>query len=230
MKPVFRILIAFSLILFGFQSHAQLLKKDLDQVYGLNPHLYNGKLYSGSYGQKVSGHQFLEGSSFKDGSAKVLGENYTDLQLNYDIYLQKIILKFETSTGASSQIEIPQSHIQSFQMEGQFFQLFQENDSTYKIYQLIGKPNHQILIYWYKKLVPITSTNQFEYEFQDAKKEIFLLVKGKLNYIKNNKSLIKMTDSKDQHLLKKWIKTHHFKIYKAHQEELLSLSQFLNSL
>lgn len=230
MKRVFIFFITFFLVFSGLQTFAQSLKKELDQVYGLDPHLYNGKLYSGFYGQKVSSHQFLNGSSFKNGSVEVLGEKYTELQLNYDIYLQKVILKFETSTGASSQIEIPHSHLQSFQMENQSFQLFQENDSTYRIYQVIGEGNYQIHIYWYKKLVPSNSTSQFEYEFQNAKKDIYLLKNGNRYYIKNKKALRKMMKQDDQHLLKKWIKTHHFKIYKATNEELISLSQFLNSL
>lgn len=120
-------------------------KTQLDAVYGLDSKLYNGYVYNGEYGLKVDGIPFLY-QEFEEGSLSLEGKEYDGLQLNYDIYNQKLVLKFKTSSGALQFIEIPLFKLNHFSIGAHDFKMISKSDSSFQIYQSIGRAPYRFYV------------------------------------------------------------------------------------
>ena len=208
----------------------QNLKESLDATYGLCPKLYNGKLYADSYNRDVKGHPFLMQPVYESGQLKLRQGNFPDLKLNYDIYTQKVLLKFETQNKAYRQIEIPLEHLLEFNLQKRNFVNLPEEDKSFQIYQVIGDQETRFYIHWYKKLETVKSSSTYKHEFTDAKKTFYLVRKDQLTALSNNKSL-RLCFPEEQHAtIKKWMKSQGINLKKASDQQILMLSQYLNSL
>jgi len=209
---------------------SQSTKEKLDHVYGLSQNLYNGKIYEDFYNYEVIGHPFIKNKTYLNGSLSLRIASYNHVQLNYDIYTQKVLLAFKTQNNAYRQIEIPLEHLLAFKIENQDFRNIKTENQSYKIFQVIGDGEHQIYIQWYKKLEVIRASSNYKYEFTNAKRTLFLHKDEHLIAIDRNKKLRKIFSKKQQIELKKWMKSKHIKLRKANDNELLILCQYLNLL
>lgn len=217
-------------LLFNLNIEGQELNGDFDDVYGLNPILYNGRIYTDYYDNRVKGHQFLLEKKFYHGTVRINNQFFEKQEINYDVYKQKLLLKFKDYTLALRLIEIPLENVQSFSFSNKNFVISLMPDSTQKIFQLIGKDVFNIYVFWSKKLNTTTSTSAFDYQFTDSKKEIWVNRKGKLEQISNNRSLINLFDDAQGKKLKKWLKQSRIKIQKANNQQLLILAEYLYAL
>lgn len=209
---------------------AQNIKDQLDAVYGLSPILYNGKIYSDFYNKDVKGDPFLKSKSYSNGELRLRQGYFNGLDLNYDIYQQKVILQFASQNKAIRQIEVPLEHLIEFKIEEGLFQIFQQEDQSYKIYHIIGAKSTKIYLFWYKNLETIQASSSYKHEFTEAKREFHLLKEEQLIPINNNKNLRHCYPKKLQADIKKWMKTHGIKLQKANDGQLLELCQYLDSL
>lgn len=223
-------IIALTLLLGLPPLMCQDLKENLDATYGLSPKLYNGKLYADSYNRDVNGHPFLMHPDYENGHLKLRQGKFRDLKLNYDIYTQKVLLKFETQNKASRQIEIPLEHLLEFNLQERHFVNLQEEDQSFQIYQVIGGQETKFYIHWYKKLETVKSSSSFKHEFTEARKTFYLVRKEQLTALSNNKSL-RLCFPEEQHAdIKKWMKSQGINLKKASDQQILMLSQYLDSL
>ena len=203
---------------------------NLDDIYGLNPVLYNGRIYSDFYGSSVKGHPFLLNSEYAAGSIKIKNKSYSEQLINYDVFKQKVLLSFTNHTQTQQIIEIPLLNIQSFSFPDMDFQLMKMPDSSLKIFQVIGKDQFPILVYWTKSMNTASSTSIYDYQFTKTKRSLWL-VKDHLFYsIKKNKSLIKLFGKDQSMRLKKWLKRQNIRIQIANDQQLQLLSEYLNAL
>lgn len=210
--------------------YSQTLKEKIDAIYGLSPILYNGKIYSEFYGDKVKGHQFLLEKQTIKGDLIVQNQSFKNQQLNLDIYQQKVLLKYSDQNNAIQLIEISQHHLSEFSLEEKNFRVALEADSSFIIYQIIGNGSHQIFLNWYKKLQTISSNSSYDYQFSEAKKWMYLVIDSQWLSITNNKSLIKKIEEAKQKDLKRWLKENRIKIQKANDHQLYFLTNYLDSL
>ncbi|NOR86099.1 MAG: hypothetical protein GQ527_00675 [Bacteroidales bacterium] len=229
MKTVFSYI--FSLVLFliiTIPANGQSLQNRLDGVYGLNPKLFNGRMYTNSYPATVKGHQFLSSKDFQEGSLEINQQLYEQQQINYDVYDQQLLLLFKDYTNASRLIEVPLSHVQSFILEGKYFELRNWEDSTYRIFQVIGEQDCKILIHWTKELKPITTTDSYQYQFSKVNRFLWIWKDNEYHAITNNKSFLKLFSDEEQLSIKKWLKSKRIKIQKTEDYNLLLLTQYIN--
>lgn len=207
---------------------AQDLHQKLDAVYGMSPVLYNGVVYSDYYNNGVKGDQFLDGGLFKIGNLTLNNASFTSLELNYDIYRQKLLLQFETQNLAKRQIEIPLEHTKRFSIDDKDYQIIQNNDSSFKIFQVIGDGNHKILIHHYKTL-RTASSSVYKYHFSERQHKTWLQKEDQIHRIKSNKQFANYFP-KDKNLIKSWLKSNKIKLKKASDPQFSELINYINSL
>lgn len=231
MKTLSKISCLLLLVLSFSQSlRAQSQKKQFDAVYGLDSKLYNGYVYNGQYGSKVRGIPFVY-QEFKEGTLSLEGKAYTDLQLNYDIYNQKVVLKFINNSGAWQHIEIPLFKLDHFSIGEHDFKMISKNDSSFQIYQSIGQMPYMFYVSHHKNMNLDNASSQYEYRFSKDFTQVFWW-KDELNVIelKRNKSLLENLDKKQQQSARKWLRQKKVKIQKATAAQLELFSKYLHQL
>jgi len=228
MKVIGYLIIAIFLLLEIPFLQAQDLHKKLDAVYGLSPVLYNGVIYSDYYNNGVKGDQYIDGKPYKKGSLSLNESLYTNLDLNYDIYRQKILLQFETQNQAKRQIEISLEHAKAFSLGDIKFQVIQKNDSSFRIFQVIGEGHIKILIHHFKTL-RTASSSVYNYHFSDHHHKTWIQIDHEILRIKNNKQFLEYFPENIS-LIKAWLKSNKIKIKKASDSQFLALINYINSL
>ncbi len=224
------IIIFYLPLFYCHQVSGQEQLNNMDDIYGLNPELYNGKVYSDFYGSSVKGHQFLWSPEYSKGDLIINNKSYHEQIINYDIFKQKLLLSFTNYTKTQRIIEIPLKNIQSFSFSDMYFQLMSMPDSSIKIFQVIGKSKFPILIYWKKNMITTTSTSIYDYKFTEPKRDIWLVKDHQFYPITKNKSLLKLFDKEQAIVLKKWLKSQNIRIQKAKDWQLQKLSEYLYAL
>ena len=214
-------------------SHTVSAQQDmgnLDDIYGLNPELYNGRIYSDFYDSHVKGHPFLLNPKYVIGTLRINNKSYVEQLINYDVFKQKVILSFTNNIHTQQLIEIPIFNLQSFSLEDKDFRLIKMPDSTLRIFQVIGKNHNLILIHWTKRMNTTSTASTYDYQFTSAKKQLWILKNHQLYPLKKNKSLIKLFEKEQAADLKKWLNSRRIRIQKANDQQLLYVSEYLNSL
>jgi len=205
---------------------AQHLRDSMDGVYGLDPVLYNGRIYQDYYSSKVKGQQFLQKPEFVSGSLLLRQQFYEALQLNYDIYSQKLLMSFYDANKALRIIEIPQEHIRSFSLQAKYFEVLPWQDSSLRIFQHLGNDHLYFSIFWYKEMETTTSEDLYDYQFTEPKRELWLVIDQQWHLIQNNKSFRVLFPSDIQPQLRKWMKSHRIRMQKAGDESLIELLKY----
>src|SRR5512145_1757956 len=114
MKSLMRsLLINFLLILPGMLP-AQMAASNLDEVYGLDPVLYNGKKYTYFLPSGTGGHQYLFSPDYFVGSVTIKGQTFEGITLNYDICNQQLLLQYAIEAGSLRIIEVSKAWLESF--------------------------------------------------------------------------------------------------------------------
>ncbi len=112
--------------------------KVLDRVYGLDQTLYNGKKYNYSVPSSTKGHQYLISPDYIAGSVTLRGKCYQDINLNYDIFNQQLLLQYEDEKGVLNIIEVSKAWLKSFRRGNLNFE-FLSLEKEPRFYQVLGE-------------------------------------------------------------------------------------------
>ena len=82
--------------------------------HGSDLNLVNGILYYDKY-KNVLNHPFYSGEELLPGSVVISGTSYEDVQINYDIYSQYLVLEYPAVSGSSYSIIISPGQTDAFQ-------------------------------------------------------------------------------------------------------------------
>ena len=205
---------------------AQQLKQQFDQVYNMDPILYNGRIFTDYYRTGVDGTQFFIRKSFSVGDLKVRDHVYKQQNLNYEVYKQKLLLSFTDKNNAVKVIEVPLENVQYFYLRSKYFEVIAWQDNTYKIFQVFRNGQNEILIQWFKTLKSSNTTTTNRRQFSDLKKQIWLFKDDEYYLVKNNKSFIKLFLPEQKTAINKWLKKNQIKIQKADDKKLQLLIDY----
>lgn len=209
---------------------AQQINNNFDSKYGLDPILYNGKDYTFFVSSSIEGHQFFESKEFSEGSLTIKGNEYKNLNLNYDIYNQQILLKYENINGVLNIIEISKAWLKSFRINGFYFELKTTKDNSSQIFQVIGNDNVKMLIKWQKSMKLETGTVSAHYSFTKPNRKIFLQIDSELYQVKSKRALLKLFNEMEQISIKKYLKKHKIKLKKASIQQMKKFISFCNTI
>ncbi|MCK5823157.1 MAG: hypothetical protein KAG95_04075 [Bacteroidales bacterium] len=229
-----------SLILFLFFSiicHSQNNGKISKNVYGLNPVIYNGKIYTFSPSQDIKESPFLFYTDDKNKTNDfVLGEItiqdicYKNLLINYDVYNQKLLLEFIFLGFGKKIIEISEAWLQNFYIANKKFILVKGDKDVSKIYQTIGEKNLKFYYYWYNRLEMKSNLDSYNYYFSTPQKKMYLKKSHDILQFTNNRTLYKLFDKEQSQKIKIFLKKNRLKVKKASDEQMLKLIDFCNTL
>lgn len=225
-----RIILLFLLFSGASGISAQQAEGDNDDVYGLNPVLYNGRLYTFNTPLNTSGNQYFSQRQFETGSVTLRGVTFTDLLLNYDIYNQQLIIKYKIKTGAASLITVSDAWLEAFSINGLNFKIFTTQDTVKRIYQELGSGPIYILYYWNKTLKLDNSYGATNLTFSKAIKERNLLIGNDILPFRNNRSFFSLFDLGKRLMIKEYLRQHKINVRKAVDQKMTELMFYCNTL
>ncbi|GET22155.1 hypothetical protein [Prolixibacter denitrificans] len=178
-----------------------------DQMYGLNDLLVNGVLYINLH-YNATGYPFMGENTFRRGSVTVKNENFSPVELKYDIVNQQLVLKVINSFGGESHIILRRNFIHQFTLEGGYLFEWIDNDQLHpSFYQVIGEKGFRWLIK-YTKFLEIPQGSQANHRaYTKAYRKYYFERDGKVFDIRNRRAIKKLFPDKKKEL-KKYFRAH----------------------
>ena len=230
MRFLFRLLLFITLLQLTIGAYTQNSISSLDKAYGLDPVLYNGKIYAYFLTPGTGGTQFLFGPDFIDGSVVIRGLTYDKIELNYDVFNKQVIFQYEHGNGVRKQIVLSDAWLETFNLGNVHFEMLAIEDTVRQIYQVIGSGAYRMVFSWRKDLTVDNHHGATNHVFSEPIRTAFLYESGKLMKFKNNKSFIALFDPADQTALKKYLRQQHINLKKASDQVIIELLNYCNSL
>lgn len=207
---------------------AQNYKDSLDLVYHPNPILYNGKQYTYFVSKNMLGSQYFMNGDFSEGKVQINGIIYSNLDLNYDIFNQQLVLKFIKPNGITSIVEIPKARLEKFEIRGKSFEVLKTNDKSKHIYQVLGKDSIRVLYYWKKQLNLDDATGIPTYKFSKSEKETYVHINNQVRKYRNNRSFISLFESSRLGDIKSYMQEYNINVKKVSNKLMIDLITICN--
>jgi len=217
-------------LIFSLSINAQFNKTIIDSVYGLNPLLYNGRIYSFSIARDTKGNPYFSGNEFEKGKVSIKGKVYEDLDLKYDIYNQQLLLKYANTGGATLIIELSKSWLDGFSISQANFEYKPGLEGQPCLFQVIKYDLVQVNYYWKKDLVLDNVFGTMTYTFTKAKRQQFVVCDGIIKNYRTNKEFINAFPAQVQKQISEHIKKNKIKVNKAANVSMHELVKYCNSL
>ncbi len=202
----------------------------IENVYGMDPSLYNGLLYNSFNPAKVKGDQYLIGGEYLKGEVTIRGVNYKNLDLNYDIYRQELLLRYLNTSNVFSIIMVSKAWLEEFKIGGFRFLLYGAPESPKQIYQVLGDESILLLYFWQKKVEYnndyIGNTNLWF----SIKKEQNVLMNNSLYKFQSNNSFLHLFDKDKQALIKKYLRQNRIKVNNASDQTMKELINYCSKI
>jgi hypothetical protein len=198
-------------------------------IYGFDPLLYNGKIYSNVHNKNVIGNQYLV-DDFSTGDITIKGIKFRNLNLNYDIYNQHLLLQFRDDNGAKKVLIVSKAWLENFTIDNRYFE---KNDSFklgYSLYQLIGEGSVRIRYLWKKELKISNISGDFQYFFSPPLKESYVCIDKLVVKYRNNRTFLLNFPPKKRELIKIFMKQNRINIKRATDQVVFDLVNYCNSI
>lgn len=218
------------IVLWACSVSAQVTKKNSDQIYGFDPLLYNGRVYYFYPKPGTLGSPYLFDSFDESGSITVRGITFTNLALNYDIYNQKLVLKYVNAIGSTTLIEISFATLEKANLGGSNFEVVTDANSANRLYQVIGNGIEKIMVYRSKELLIDNLKSNKNHYFSQGSKDMFLMTNGHLISFRNNRSFVKAFNISRQSFIKTYIRSQRIKVKTASDQSMTELINYCNTL
>ncbi len=228
--PIYRILLLLSIVVASGTTYAQTFSQNNDPVYGYDPLLYNGRVYSFFIQPGTDGTQYMYDEFDNQGSITMRGVTFTNLCINYDIYNQQLILRYSDTRGSIKYIEISKAWLESFTLNNCIFTCFTKTDSTQRFYQVLGTGNERILYYHTKDLIIDNAGTAAGHIFTKATKSTYVLSNNQLISYKNNGNFIKAFVPAKQDLIRTYLHRHSINVRKSNNIIMTELINYSNTL
>lgn len=222
--PVFIFLIIFRII--PAFSQPSDLNTYIHEKHGFDQNLINGILYYDKY-KNVLNHPFYTGEKLLPGSVVISGVSYEDVQINYDIYSQYLVLEYPVVSGSSYKIIISPEHTDAFNLDGNYFEKLILDDRGPLFYQLIRVNGLICYIHWEKKKV--TKSYQLTDYFTEPNQRCYLDYYGKLSPFSNRRNFVSLISGVPKKEIKRYIRKNVIQLSDGTPEQLEDLLQFISS-
>ncbi len=217
--------IAYSFFSLGLSAFAQ---GDKSADLGLDNRLYNGRYYTYFPSSSVGGNQFLKNKEYPKGNVWKMGVEFDNVLLNYDVYNQNIVLKFNDTEGAEKLIAISMANLDSFLLDKKLFVINRTITDDYYIFNKVEYKQCRFLIHYSKELVLKTKLNDIQYEFTKRISTMHYSDGKKYYLVNNNRGLLRVINQDKKKEVKAFLKSKKYKLQKMSEPELLELLIFIN--
>lgn len=225
-----RMLLLSAFVLASVHALAQTDNENSDPVYGHDPLLYNGRMYTFFPAAGTTGYQYLNAKFDSEGSIKIRGTLFTNVSLNYDVYNQFVVLKYSDALNSSGLIEISPAWLESFTLNGCNFEFVAGADTSRRIYQVIGNGENIIMYFHHKELLIDTRTTARNFYFPDATRDMFILRADRMIRFNTNRTFIHAFSENNQPVVKKYMRKNKIKVKRSTDLVMTELINFCNTL
>jgi len=207
------------------------LKNYIDQIYGSDDMLVNGRIYVPQHGL-AEGHPYFEVVDWVFGNLFIKGVLYEDVKLKYDIELDEFILFIKDKQDRKNYIVLNHHYVDSVYM-GKY--VFVNTDVLPEIEKDLG---YAELVYDRDFIFLIKYTRDFKKEYSDSKPYGEYAEQKATRYICESGELVKISSKKaflayfepDKKEIKKYLKKNNIKYKKANSGELYHLLNYCNAI
>jgi hypothetical protein len=223
--------LTFLLILIIPEIHisAQDKSEGTEMPYGFDPFLYNGRYYTYKIPGNAKGNPFLSGAEYQKGSVTLMDKIYQDLELNYDVLNQALLMKYNNPDGSTLVIEIPESWLDRFTIGASEFELNRRTDARPAICQVIHSGPVKIQYFWSKDTKLDNALGSPVYVYSRPKRDQILQIKLKRFKYKNNREFINAFDPSIRINIRNYIRNKKINVRKASDPVISGLVGFCNS-
>lgn len=213
----------FFLLCLLFANHLTAQKSGLvDAIFGADPLLYNGKVYTFVMPAGTEGHPFFAAEEFTSGEIRLHGKHYPGQLINYDLFNQQLILHYVDMQGAEKRIIVSDAYLEGFSLNDKNFVLPPTADTALGFIQLIGNEMFGIAYAWSKTLAldaKVGSTNRV---FSKAKRRSYVMQNGHLSAFRNKASFLKALPATERPGMKQLLKEYKIRL-KRHDDAAIGL-------
>lgn len=219
--------------LIAIPSQSQLvtsIKDYVDAQIGIeNSYLFNGKTYSNNYRVLSKKNQFLnENISYSKGNITTQQITFKNLELQYDLFSQELIIKPDSETSLFG-IIVDTTKLDRFELDNMVFINIKNQKEFNGFYELASdKSNFKLFIKHKKTKRKLLDKKTIHYEF-DNKYEYVLHDNQNFRTINSKKECLQiLPDSKKE--IKNFYSKNNY-TYKTNQREFMKrLVDYLNTL
>lgn len=233
---LFKILL-FSLIVFNSNiaisqnNTRSLIDKTIDSVnkiYGYSDILVNGPLYF-QENRLAKGSPFYENDNFIDGTIYARGTEFSNVRINYNVSLQKLLMLITTSEGSNMSIVLSEDVIDSFIFSNDVFVVPMKLGlvASFPYLQKVNSGNYTMFLGLKKDFVNrYTERNPYGM-YSKIKQTMFVEVDGEMIRISSKKSFLGLWPSQDKEIAV-FMRKNKIKLNKASTDKLKILMNFIN--
>jgi len=229
MKTIIKSILQIYFIFFSGFIFSQELLMESDKVYGQDPLVYNGKKYSYFLPSGTGGYQFLFSEEYDKGSIVVRGKIVNDVLINFDVYNQKLLLKFFDETGSAQILEVSEAWLEGFSLHGTDFKYLSFDEKS-KFYQVLGNGKYQVLYYWWKNLVLANAPGTSGHTFTKPARSQYVMMDGMIRSYRSNGSFIKLFNPLIKEKIKDYLHDNDIIVKKAPDEKMTYLINYISNL
>jgi hypothetical protein len=201
-----------------------------DTLSFYDPVLYNGKRYMFHMTNGIQGHPFLMESDYEPGAVKIRGRVFEDVLLNYDIYNQELVLKYENLFDAFEYIALSKAWLEEFRIQGKTFVWMQSPVGQGKFFQVIGQDSLKLMVYWEKKLKVSNQTGNTGHYFSEPSKTMYLYRDGKFFKFRNNRNFLDLFSLPGREHIAGYLKENGINLKKSSDEWMLKLLRYIKQI
>lgn len=194
---------------------------------GLDNRLYNGRYYTYFVSKDIKGNQFLKSKNYSNGKVWKNDAEFKNIFLNFDVYNQDLVLKFDTREGATKLIIVSKTYLDSFYLDNRMFVIDKTIDNEFSIFQKVEHNGIKFLMHKYKELVLISKLNEIQHQFTKVKSLMYFVDENKSYAVTRNKHLLNIVDKKNEKGIKEFLKSHKYRIQNMSDDQLLELLVFI---
>ena len=207
------------------------ISQQQSELFGLNPELYSGQLYSFKLNKKTSGNQYFDSPEFKNGYAILNGKKFSNILLNIDVVNELPLLQFTNKSGLTGILILPFTQLDEFSIDNKQFTIYtSENDSIKKIYQVIGKGKFEIYCHREKRITTASINDYNDVNILEKPKKNYLKMNDKLFPYSNKSSFIKLFPKENQSQIKVFMKEKGINRVKDMDLNVQALIDYCNTL
>lgn len=201
-----------------------------DSKYGKSTELYKGIKYALLH--KVDfGNPFFYAETFLPGKLTYKGNVYKDVELNYDLFEQKLLLKYQNLYGAINHLVLLSMYVDSFSIGQTVFVKNIYPELSVPFIRLCGNENGIQCLFTYEKDYGFNSrAGESGFGYSKLLMKKYLLVNGKPCRIKGKTQFIKqLPDNKIKERCRTYLKMMKWNFRKMDDSQLSSLCNYLNA-
>jgi len=218
-------------ILSGINSAiAQPVIESDDPIYGFDPLLYNGRVYHYLPERGTGGNQYLVDQFDANAAITLRGVTYSNQTLNFDVYNQKVVLKYNNATGSTNLIEISGAWFESFDINGRHFEIETDADTNRRIYQVLGSGSDKVMYALKKDKLLYNRPISGSYYFSKVLRTTYVFTGKRMVKYSGNRNFISAFSPQKQELIKEYLHKNKINVKKASDSVMTDLINYCKTL